>query len=119
MHGCKSSDAHIQVKIRSRCILIVIKCQQKAVKIASSDYSVQISTKAIVKPTDIQNKVMEYWLVAGNGCSARRPSTDITMCLMCHVLLDVWAKKYGYYAHGVSSNTPLHDTRSSGSTKID
>jgi len=64
---------------------------------------------------------MDYWLVAGNGCNTMCTSTDVSLmvhwlggpCVMYH-----W--KYGQNGTvnvpvSVSSNTPLHDTWSSGS----
>ncbi len=37
------------------------------------------STYTMVELTDFLRKVMGYWLVAGNGYSTRRPSTDVSL----------------------------------------
>ncbi len=39
--------------------------------------TIETGAKATVKPTDALTKVMDYWLVEGNGYNARCPRTDV------------------------------------------
>ncbi len=70
----------------------------------------------MVKLTNVPTKVMGYWLVAGNGCGARCPSTDVSNGVDQICGPHYW--KYGKRSMvtvpvGICSNTPLYDTKRS------
>ncbi len=74
----------------------------------------------------VLTKVMGYWLVTGNGCCARCPSTDIILkvCWLggpCVMYYWEYRQRSLVTIHVDSSSNiiPLHDTWHSGSMKTD
>ncbi len=41
--------------------------------------TVETKTKKIMNQTDVLTKIMGYWLLAGNGCSARCSCTYVSL----------------------------------------